>query len=105
MTDPTDWDKLKLEEPIVRDVMAIERTIMANERTFLSFWRTALTLFIAGVTFINFFQGTMLQVVGWVFIPTGVVIFAHGLRLYRRMRKVIQEAERTVEAETQGKGH
>ena len=34
MPDPTDWEQSRIEEPIVRDVMAIERTIMANERTF-----------------------------------------------------------------------
>ncbi len=100
MTDLTDWEKLQIDEPFVRDVMAIERTIMANERTFLSFWRTALTMFIAGLTFIQFFAGTVMQVIGWVFIPTGMVVFVQGVRVYRRMCKIIHQAEQSVEDET-----
>ncbi|MGQ9687888.1 MAG: DUF202 domain-containing protein [Desulfobaccales bacterium] len=100
MTDPTQWEKSKLAEPLVRDVMAIERTVMANERTFLSFWRTALTMFIAGLTFIQFFAGTVMQVIGWVFIPTGVVVFVQGFRTYRRMNRVIRQAERSVADES-----
>jgi hypothetical protein len=34
MANPTDWQQSEMDEPVVRDVMAIERTIMANERTF-----------------------------------------------------------------------
>jgi putative membrane protein len=104
MPDPTNWEKSQIKEPIVRDVMAIERTIMANERTFLAFWRTALTMFIAGLTFLQFFAGTVMQVIGWIFIPTGVVVFLQGLRIYRRMNSVIQRAEQAVENESgQGK--
>ncbi len=100
MTDPTDWEKLQLDEPFVRDVMAIDRTVMANERTFLAFWRTALTMFIAGLTFIQFFAGTVFQVIGWIFIPTGIAVFIHGARIYRRMRQAIKRAEQTVEDES-----
>ncbi|MEJ2071795.1 MAG: DUF202 domain-containing protein [Syntrophobacterales bacterium] len=74
-----------------------------NERTFLAFWRTALTLFIAGLTFIQFFAGTVFQVIGWIFIPTGIAVFIQGLRVYRRMRQTIQRAEQTVEDESQKK--
>lgn len=98
--DPTDWEQLNMDEPIVRDVMAIERTIMANERTFLAFWRTALTLFIAGLTFLQFFETVVFQVIGWIFIPTGVAVFAQGVRLYRRMCQVIRQAERAVQVGT-----
>ncbi|MBM4285383.1 MAG: DUF202 domain-containing protein [Deltaproteobacteria bacterium] len=97
--DPSSWERLQIDEPIVRDVMAIERTIMANERTFLSFWRTALTMFIAGLTFVQFFAGTIFQVIGYVFIPTGIIVFICGCRLRRRMNRVIQQAEAAVEAE------
>lgn len=100
MADHSDWEKLPLEEPLVRDVMAIERTILANDRTFLAFWRTALTMFIAGVTFIQFFAGTIMQVIGVVFIPTALAVFIQGLRVYRRMHRRILRAEQTVENET-----
>jgi putative membrane protein len=101
MHDVTDWQQGQMKEPIVRDVMAIERTILANERTFLAFWRTALTLFIAGITFIQFFAGTVMQVLGWIFIPTGVVVFLQGLRIYRRMSGVIRRAEQAVDKESE----
>jgi putative membrane protein len=100
MTDPTNWEQLNIDEPIVRDVMAIERTVLANERTFLAFWRTALTLFIAGLTFLHFFEDRVIQVIGWIFMPSGVVVFIQGVRIYRRMCKVIKQAERAVQVET-----
>lgn len=103
MSDPANWEKCQMDEPIVRDVMAIERTIMAKERTFLSFWRTALTMFIAGLTFVQFFAGTVFQVIGYIFIPTGVAVFAWGLLLRRRMCRVIRRAEEAVEGETKQK--
>jgi putative membrane protein len=99
MPSTTEWEQGQIKEPIVRDVMAIERTVLANERTFLAFWRTALTLFIAGLTFIQFFGGTIIQMIGWIFIPTGVVVFLQGLRIYRRMNTVIQRAEQAVDKE------
>jgi hypothetical protein len=80
MTDPTNWEKLQMDEPLVRDVMAIERTTMANDRTFLVF-----------------------QVIGWIFVPTGIAVFIQGIRVYRRMNKRILRAEKTVEDETKKK--
>ena len=104
MTDPTNWEQLHIDEPVVRDVMAIERTVMANERTFLAFWRTALTLFIAGLTFIQFFEERITHVIGWIFIPTGILVFLWGMHLRRRMCQVIKEAEKAVQFE-QNQGH
>jgi|UniRef100_A0A7C5AM12 putative membrane protein len=103
MGAPSSWGKYELPEPLVRDVMAIERTVMANERTFLSFWRTALTMFISGLTFLQFFAGTIFQIIGWIFIPTGVLVFCWGCRLRARMNRVIREAEKAVAAETGNK--
>lgn len=104
MSEAAPWEKPGLSEPLIRDIMAIERTIMANERTFLSFWRTALTMFIAGLTFLQFFRGTVFQIIGWIFIPTGILVFCWGCRLRARMNRVIQEAERAVAAGSQGIG-
>jgi|GEM_PF-5633254 len=58
-------------------------------------------MFIASLTFLQFFGGTVMQIIGWVFIPTGVVVFAQGVRIYRRMNQVIQRAGQAVEQETQ----
>ena len=58
-------------------------------------------MFIASLTFLQFFGGTVMQIIGWAFIPTGVVVFAQGVRIYRRMNQVIQRAGQAVEQETQ----
>lgn len=83
-----------IEEPILRDFMAIERTVMANERTFLSYIRTALGFFIGGASFIEFFDTYTLQLVGWVFIPSGIIAFGLGLWKYKKINSLIHGAER-----------
>jgi putative membrane protein len=88
-----------IEEPVLRDFMAIERTVMANERTFLSYIRTALGFFIGGVTFIEFFDTYTLQLVGWVFIPSGIIAFALGLWKYKKINDLIQGAGKVVHLE------
>lgn len=82
-----------LTEPYVRDFMAVERTVMANERTFLSYIRSALGLFIGGASFVQFFDSPVMQLVGWIFIPLGIIAFGLGLRRYRKINKLIQKAE------------
>ena len=57
-------------------------------------------MFIAGLTFIQFFAVTVFQIIGWIFIPTGIAVFIQGVRIYRRMRQAIQRAEQTVEDES-----
>jgi len=73
----------------IRDTLAADRTILANERTFLSFIRTALTLFIAGVTFIKFFESDVLLWIGWLFIPVSGIIFIAGIFSYRKTRRTM----------------
>jgi hypothetical protein len=58
-------------------------------------------MFIAGLTFIQFFAGTVFQIIGWIFIPTGIAVFIQGVRIYRRMCQAIRRAEQTVEDESQ----
>ena len=101
MLDPNAWEQSQILEPIVRDVMAIERTVMANERTLLAFWRTNVHHVHCQSHLSSVFGGTVMQIIGWVFIPTGVVVFAQGVRIYRRMNQVIQRAGQAVEQETQ----
>lgn len=70
--------------------LAAERTRLANHRTFLAYQRTALTLFVAGVTFIRFFEHVLFEVIGWVFIPAALVTVLVGIIRYRRIRNRIQ---------------
>ena len=81
----TPYSKFDKEKLILRDHLAIDRTILANERTLLAYIRTALTLFVAGVTFIQFFASGIIQIVGWIFLPSGVATFIIGLIRHRKM--------------------
>ncbi len=71
----------------LRDHLADHRTILANERTFLAYLRTALTLFVAGVSFIMFFDSLIVEVVGWIFLPIGFVTLLLGIARYRKTRE------------------
>ncbi|MBM4273943.1 MAG: DUF202 domain-containing protein [Deltaproteobacteria bacterium] len=90
-----------LTEPILRDYMAIERTVMANERTFLSYIRAALGMFIGGASFIQFFEGVIIQMVGWLFIPLGIATFGVGLWRYHKIKRLIHGAEEVCQLESE----
>ena len=85
--------KVPKEKMILRDYLAADRTILANERTFLAYIRTGLTLFVAGVTFIHFFDPVLIIIMGWTFIPLGVIMLAVGAMRYRKMQSVLREME------------
>ena len=72
---------------ILRDVLAADRTQMANERTLLAYLRTALTLFIAGVSFIRFFDSLVIEIIGWLFVPLGVWVSWIGVARFRKLKK------------------
>ncbi len=79
------YDNFNPQQFIVRDWLALDRTVLANERTLLAYMRTAFTLVISGLTFIKFFQHFAFDVVGYVFIASGVIIFIFGMRRYLQM--------------------
>lgn len=68
------------------DKDALVRTTLANQRTFLAYLRTALTFFVAGVSFIQFFDSLIVEIVGWVFVPLGVATFVVGVWRYNKLR-------------------
>ena len=78
-----DSDDNEFNPHISRDHLAGDRTVLANERTLLAYIRTALTFFVAGVSFIKFFDHAVLAAIGWIFIPVAVVILWMGLRSFR----------------------
>jgi putative membrane protein len=82
---------------ILRDVLAADRTQLANERTLLSYLRTALTLFIAGVSFIRFFDSLLIEIIGWLFIPLGTWVSWIGTVRFRRMKQPLNSLLRTAE--------
>lgn len=77
----------------IADQLAAARSILANERTFLSYQRTAITLFVAGLTFIKFFESDWITLIGWIFIPSSVITIILGTKRYIRMRDLIRNIE------------
>ena len=75
---------------ILRDYLAIDRTILSNQNAFLAYLRTALTLFVAGATFIKFFDERVFEIIGWAFMPIGVITAVVGLIRYNRLRRILK---------------
>jgi len=84
------YERFKHMELILRDELAIDRTILANERTVLAYLRGALTLFIAGVTFLHFFDTGMLLYIGILCVPLGLAVGFFGVLRYLKMDKSIR---------------
>jgi len=87
----SDYDVSKM---ILRDHLAADRTTLSNQNTFLAYVRTALTLFVAGVTFVRFFEMTLVEIIGWIFIPIGIATFFVGLYRYNRTRIILNRLQR-----------
>lgn len=83
------YERFLKAELILRDELAVDRTMLANERTLMAYLRSALTLFIAGVTFIHFFEYGMLFYMGIAFLPISVTTAILGIWRYRKMNKAI----------------
>lgn len=75
------------------DQLAAARTILANERTFLSYQRTALTLAVSGISFIHFFDSIIIELIGWVFIPSALITMTLGIIRYRSMSRCVLNLE------------
>lgn len=88
------YDAFGRDKLILRDHLAIDRTELANERTFLAYTRTALTLFVAGVTFVHFFESASLTVVGLGFVPAGLATFVVGVLRFRKIKGDIDRLDR-----------
>ncbi|MEW5796671.1 MAG: DUF202 domain-containing protein [Candidatus Zixiibacteriota bacterium] len=80
------YAKVDNERMELRDYLATDRTKLANQSTFLAYIRAALTLFVAGVTFVKFFDSPVIETIGWVFVPVGLATFVIGFLRYNRLR-------------------
>src|SRR3989344_8827731 len=73
-------DEILKREFLLRDNLATDRTILAVDPSLLAYVRTALTLFVAGVSFLKFFNTVLLQALGWLFIVSGIMTIIFGLQ-------------------------
>jgi putative membrane protein len=83
------YEKFSKSDLILRDHLAIDRTRLANENTFLAYTRTALTILISGVSLIKFFDGFIIQLLGWILIAVGIFTVILGGFRYKKLRKSI----------------
>jgi|SRR6185437_6903337 len=83
------YERFREKELILRDHLAVDRTSLANERTFLAYTRTAFTMVITGLSLIKFFDSLFAQIIGWIFIAFGIVVFILGGIRYMKFRKNI----------------
>ncbi len=81
------YSEISDSELSLRDKLAISRTVLANERTLLAYLRTAIAFFIAGASLIHFFKAPVLEIVGWIFLPLGILFVFIGIKRYRQMSK------------------
>ena len=100
--DKGPYSRFARKELILRDELAIDRTVLANERTLLAYLRAALTLILAGVTFIHFIESGALRVLGFVFLPAGVLAGLFGVWRCGRMAGAIRLLRKAVEPAERG---
>jgi putative membrane protein len=81
------YRKIPPEQLILRDHLAADRTVLANERTLLAYVRTSLALVIGGISLVKFFDNTVLTVLGWALVPTGLMTLGLGVRSFLHTRR------------------
>jgi putative membrane protein len=75
-----------------RNLLAVQRTQLAGERTFLAYLRTALAFAGVGLTLLKFFADEVFFVVlGWVFIPLGLLLVVVGFQRNRKAHRISKE--------------
>ena len=72
---------------LFQERLAEIRTKQANERTLLAYMRTSLTLVVGGLSFIQFFDSRIIELVGWIFIPFGALTMVIGVIRYHSVRR------------------
>ncbi len=84
------------DDPILRDVLAIDRTILANERTILAYFRTMLALVAAGASLIHFIEAWWALPAGVVLLASGPVLFGFGVWRYRRVNRDLRRVREST---------
>lgn len=85
--------KKDMDRTAVHEKLDAARTKLANERTLLSYIRTALALMVGGITFIRFFDNFLIEIVGWIFVPFGLINLVLGIIRYRSTKSHISEID------------
>jgi putative membrane protein len=84
---------------VQRTLLAVQRNLLAVERTFLAYLRTALAFSGVGLTLVEVFsEEKLLLVIGWIFIPLGLLLVFWGgwrsLKARRLSKRLCEERPR-----------
>ena len=85
-------------------MLALGRTMMANERTLLSFVRTSLGLLGGGIALIKFLEHPGFVALGWILVVASVVFLIWGIKRYRYIKRLLQEAHAELSSTFHDKG-
>lgn len=86
-----------INDPFIKDQLAIQRTTLANERTFLAYIRTSLSFLVVGASFIKFFDHIVLEIFGWILLPLAVFISIKGISSFKKMKAKIKKEQQEVQ--------
>jgi len=82
-----------MDDPRVRDRLAVERTRLANERTLLAYVRTALALTGGGAVLLQFFPAyPFLFWLAWVLVAAGGILLVVGVLRCLAVRQRLRES-------------
>jgi putative membrane protein len=85
------YEKMKKEELILRDELAIQRTKLAEERTYLAYIRTGITVAMGGIFFVGYFKEGIFAYVGYLAVLLGIVFFGYGTYKHRKSQQIIKK--------------
>ncbi|MBN2087052.1 DUF202 domain-containing protein [Candidatus Peregrinibacteria bacterium] len=95
-TKPKKCDNCELS---LRDYLAAHRTALANNRTWMGNVRTSLALFVAGISFIKFFESEILGIIGLIFVPLALFNAITGYIRYRKRKRIIHSIPKNNDIE------
>jgi putative membrane protein len=87
---------------ILRDYLAVDRTLLANENTLLAYIRTAIAFFVAGVSFVRFFDNPVMAYIGWALVPIALATVVIGAIRYQKMRTAISKISAAEKGQSKG---
>ena len=89
--DNTTYEKLRKDDLILRDHLALDRTELSNENTLLAYIRTFLAIIITGASLLKFFDTLPINILGWVIIFIGILVLFYGFYRFNNIKRNIHK--------------
>jgi putative membrane protein len=82
------YNDLDKEQPILRDILSVERTHIANGRTLLAYLITAYMILLAALALLKLFEGdAIIKVVSFILVLSALVTGAFGVYRFQHIKK------------------